>query len=101
MKPLPPRAWTALALAACLAACDARLPEPDSPGARLYARRCGGCHRLYAPGVMTFEMWKVMVARMQGELARRGVPTLTREEEDLLLTYLRRHAADAGKGGSQ
>ena len=40
----------ALALGLLAAGCDARLPEPDSPGARLYAARCTGCHRLYAPG---------------------------------------------------
>ncbi|MDX2167151.1 MAG: hypothetical protein SF182_08815 [Deltaproteobacteria bacterium] len=81
-----------VALALAASACDARLPEPDSPGARLYAARCGGCHRLYAPGSMTGEMWKVTVARMQGELARRGVPTLNADEQATLLAYLDQHS---------
>ncbi len=73
-------------------ACDARLPDPESPGAQLYANRCGGCHRLYAPGSLTAEMWKVTVARMQGELARRGVPPLTADEQAQLLAYLQQHS---------
>ncbi len=81
-----------LALAVALAACDARLPDPDTPGAQLYATRCGGCHRLYAPASLTAEMWKVTVARMQGELARRGVPPLTSEEQATVLAYLQQHS---------
>jgi hypothetical protein len=84
------RLLAALALAA--AACDAKLPEPETPAAQLYAARCAGCHRLYAPGSLTAEMWKVTVARMQGELARRGVPPLTADEQASLLAYLERHS---------
>ncbi len=83
----------AVLLASAIAAgCDARLPEPESPGAQLYAARCGGCHRLYAPGVMTEEMWKLTVTRMQGEMARRGVAPLTADEQARLLDYLDRHS---------
>jgi hypothetical protein len=86
-------AAVAVLVAAALAAgCDARLPDPESPGARLYADRCRGCHRLYAPGVMTTEMWKITVTRMQGELARRGLPTLSDDEQTRLLDYLDHHS---------
>lgn len=81
-----------IGLAGLAAACDARLPDPESPGAQLYAARCGGCHRLYAPGVLTTAMWKVTVTRMQGELARRGVAPLTAAEEATLLAYLDQHS---------
>ena len=64
------------------AGCQVELPEPESPGARLYAERCGGCHRLYAPKVLTAAMWKVMVQRMQQEMLRRRVPTTPRERGD-------------------
>jgi hypothetical protein len=77
------------------AACDARLPEPDSPGARLYKERCSGCHRLYAPQLMKPEMWRLTVKRMQGEMARRGFAPLDENESALLLSYLERH----GGGG--
>lgn len=81
-----------LALLVCLAACDTSLPEPESPGARLYAERCSGCHRLYAPHSMKAEMWKLTVKRMQGELARRGLRPLDGSETALLLSYLERHS---------
>jgi hypothetical protein len=87
--------WAGLALGLGLlaASCDAGLPDPTSQGARLYAARCTGCHRLYAPGVLTSAMWKITVARMQGELARRGVPPLSAAEQALLLEYLDQHGA--------
>ena len=72
--------------------CSPTLPEPDSPGARLYKERCDSCHRLFAPSTLKFEMWKVQVDRMQGEMARRGVPPLTTEERATVLDYLKRHS---------
>ncbi|MGH7787818.1 MAG: hypothetical protein ACRERC_13170 [Candidatus Binatia bacterium] len=89
-------ARTAALLALLAGGCDAALPEPESAPALLYAQRCAGCHRLYAPGLMTGEMWKVTVARMQGELARRGLPPLDAAQQASLLDYLSRHASDRG-----
>jgi len=80
-------------VSAMAAGCTPTLPDAESAGAQLYADRCGGCHRLYAPESMKAEMWKVQVERMQGEMVRRGVPALTPAERDTLLTYLRRYAA--------
>ena len=80
----------AAVLALLVAACGPKLPEPDSPAAQLYARRCNSCHRLYAPGAMKFEMWKMQVDRMQGEIVRHGLPPLTDSERTLLLQYLER-----------
>lgn len=80
------------AAAAAAAGCNASLPDPDSPGARLYAERCGGCHRLYAPGSMTAEMWRLQVERMHGDMARRGRRPLTPAETAVLLDYLRQHS---------
>ncbi len=92
------RTGLALLAAGLGAACNPRLPDPDSPGARLYAERCtGGCHRIYAPGLMTGEMWKIQLDRMQGELVRRGLPPLTPEEYALVLDYLQRHSTGAGE----
>ena len=81
-----------LGLLLLTAACGPSLPDPDAPGARVLRERCGGCHRLYAPGTMTVEMWKFQVARMRDEFARRGMPWLTAEEERALLGYLGAHA---------
>ena len=91
------RAGAAFVIAVLALGCDARLPDPESPGARLYAARCTGCHRLYAPGVLSAEMWKITVARMQGELARRGLPPLSADDQAVLLEYLDRHST--GRAG--
>jgi mono/diheme cytochrome c family protein len=89
--PATGRVTALLAFSSLLAAC-ANLPEPESAGARLYTDRCGGCHRLYLPGSLKYDMWKYQVERMQGELRRRGIPPLTAEESATLLDYLERHS---------
>lgn len=74
------------------AACAPELPEPDSPGAVVLRTRCGGCHRLYAPGSMTYAMWEVQMDRMRRLYAERGHPWLPADEERALLAYLAAHA---------
>lgn len=74
------------------AACSPKLPEPDSPAAQLYAQRCDTCHRVFAPSTLKYEMWKIQVDRMQGEMARRGLPPLTPQERTMLLDYLKRNS---------
>ncbi|HUI26818.1 MAG TPA: hypothetical protein VL403_12110 [Candidatus Kryptonia bacterium] len=69
-----------------------KLPDPDSPGARLYAARCNSCHRVYAPSLLKFEMWKYQVDRMQNEIVRHGLPPLTPDELTTLLDYLKRYS---------
>lgn len=70
-----------------------QLPEPDSPGARLYAERCtAGCHEAYHPGTMKPAMWKLMVDRMQIDITRAGQPPLTEGERQVILEYLTRHS---------
>ena len=71
---------------------DVALPDADSRGAVVLRTRCNNCHRVYAPGSMTFEMWKVQVERMRGEFARRGVPWLAPADEQALMDYLAAHA---------
>ncbi len=85
-------AASAVALAISFGGCNSPLPEPDSPAAQLYTQRCGGCHRIYSPGVLKFEMWKLTLQRMQGEMARRGAKPLTPDETSTLLDYLQRHS---------
>jgi len=81
-----------VALCAAMAVGCTKLPDPDSPGAKLYAARCNTCHRVYAPGLLKFEMWKYQVERMQGEMERRGIPPLTPSEKATVLDYLRKHS---------
>ena len=84
-------ALTLLIGGATAAGCT-RLPEPDSPAAKLYAARCNSCHRVYAPGLLKFEMWKYQVDRMQGEMVRRGIPPLAPQEMTTILDYLRKYS---------
>jgi cytochrome c5 len=91
------RRLSMLALLVLAGACATALPDPESSGARLYATRCNGCHRLYAPRVLTGTMWEMQVDRMQREMSVRGVAPLTAEERSVLLAYLKAHATDGPK----
>jgi hypothetical protein len=74
-----------------LEACRA-LPEPESPAARVYAERCGDCHRAYMPGSMTWPMWEYQLGRMRLLYAQLRRPWLSPQEESLVIDYLQRHA---------
>ena len=76
--------------------CAHGLPDADSPGAQLYAARCGTCHALHEPRALTAAMWDVQVERMRETMRRRGARPLTTDEEAVLLGYLHAHATDAG-----
>ena len=74
------------------AGCGGSLPDPESPGAHVLVARCGGCHRVYAPGSMTAEMWRFQLGRMRALFADRGIPWLAPDDERALLDYLIAHA---------
>ena len=74
------------------AGCGGSLPDPESPGAHVLVARCGGCHRVYAPGSMTAEMWRFQLGRMRALFADRGIPWLAPDDERALLDYLITHA---------
>ena len=82
-----------LALGMLLVGCGPGLPEPQSAGAQAFMRRCGECHRPYAPGSMTWPMWEYQLARMQLLFTQLHRPWLSPEEERLVIEYIRRHAA--------
>jgi hypothetical protein len=73
-----------------------KLPDADSPGAQAFARRCGECHRPYAPGSMTWPMWEYQLGRMKTLFGQLRRPWLSDEEERLVVDYLRQHAAGQG-----
>ena len=75
--------------------CNASLPDPESPAAQLYRQRCSPCHRLYAPSLLTAEMWQVIVARMEQQMRRAGSPPLSAEESRMILEYLQKHSSSA------
>ena len=70
------------------------LPELGSSAEQLYARRCGGCHRLYLPSTMTSAMWAEQVAAMQLKMAQAGVAPLSNSERREILDYLQRNAGN-------
>lgn len=91
----------AIALGLLVAACQAELPEPQSPGARLYRAQCDtGCHRLFQPGSMTAAMWEIQVERKQREFRRTGRRPLTDAQVAVLLAYLSRHSFGASPDAS-
>ncbi len=81
-----------MAIGALLAAGCTTLPEADSAGAQTFARRCGECHRPYAPGSMTWPMWEYQLGRMRLLFTQLRRPWLSPEEEELVTDYLKRHA---------
>ena len=78
-----------------VAGCTRALPDAGSPGAQVYAARCGTCHEPHDPHSLTAAMWGVQVDRMQETMRRRGVTPLDEHEKTLVLDYLRRYATDA------
>ena len=81
------------AAALLLVGCNHALPEQGSPGAQLYAARCGGsCHRAYDPRSLTAAMWEMQVGAMQAKIAAAGRAPLTPAEQRAILDYLRRNA---------
>jgi hypothetical protein len=83
----------AAALAAGASACARKaLPEQGTYAERIYANRCGGCHKPYPPGALTPAMWQLQVRMMQDRIARAGLPPLTGKQREAILDYLTRHA---------
>lgn len=86
-------AWLAAAGAATTMGCVPKpLPEEGSPSALLYVEKCGTyCHRPYQPVALKPKMWETMVARMEIEMVRRGMP-FSPSDRAQILDYLSRNA---------
>jgi len=80
------------ALVIAATGCAASLPDPTSRGAQVLTERCSGCHRVYAPALLTADMWRYQVERMRGVFAQYGRPWLAPADEQALLDYLTKHA---------
>ena len=76
-----------------LAACQSKLPEENSPAARLYVERCGTCHAAYNPRSLTAAMWDTQMKLMEDKCIRQkgGLP-LTAEQRKTILDYLIRNS---------
>lgn len=86
-------AWLAAAGAATTIGCTSKpLPEEGSASALLYVEKCGTyCHRPYQPVALKPKMWETMVARMEIEMVRRGMP-FSSSDRAQILDYLKRNA---------
>ena len=86
------RAAIALAFVLASACKPASLPDATSPGAQVYASKCGNCHVPYNPHEMTASMWDTQVTMMEVKIQAAGMPPLTSEERESILEYLKRNA---------
>jgi mono/diheme cytochrome c family protein len=68
------------------------IPDAESPAARLYAGRCGGCHAVPHPARLTYPGWVQLLPLMERRMAERGMPPLSEAERNQILAYLKAHA---------
>ena len=88
------------ALAMSLSACqspwsEVAAPEvidPESPGAQVLVEYCSGCHAPPGPASRTAGEWPGVVHRMQEQRRMRGFSPMTKEQIEVLVAYLQRHA---------
>jgi hypothetical protein len=81
------------------AGCSRELPEPESRGARLYAKFCSGegCHDAIPPARGGARYWDVQYRRMLELMRQQRFPLPDAVEEREILAYLHRHARKAKK----
>ncbi len=66
--------------------------ETNDAGENLYKSRCGMCHQLPEPGMLTAMQWRIVLETMQKRMGHLGMPPLTEAEYRQILDYLSRHA---------
>jgi mono/diheme cytochrome c family protein len=79
-------ALVAMAVLLSALACASALPAAAGPetetGRTLYAGKCHGCHRLYAPARVTPEKWPALMEKMAAK------SKLSEEEKRQVLAYV-------------
>jgi hypothetical protein len=67
------------------------IPEPNSPGAKLYQNRCAQCHGL--PGVTrhTPEQWDQLLVMMDDFMQKKNIE-FSDQEKKLIREYLHRNS---------
>jgi hypothetical protein len=75
------------------AGCSRPLPEAGTPAAELYRSRCGTrCHAAVAPRSMKYEVWEMVLPRMERRIGEAREPPLTAAERESIRVYLERNA---------
>jgi hypothetical protein len=67
------------------------IPEPESPGAELYLKKCTQCHGLPAPQRHTAEQWDHLLVMMQSFMDKKNL-AFPEDEKKLIKDYLHRNA---------
>jgi hypothetical protein len=67
------------------------VPEPESPGARLYLKKCTQCHGLPAPKRHTAEQWDYLLVMMESFMEKRGLD-FPADEREMIRNYLHKNA---------
>ncbi len=67
------------------------VPEPESPGAKLYLKKCTQCHGLPGPKRHTAEQWDHLLVMMESFMGEKGL-AFPVEEKKLIRDYLHRNA---------
>jgi len=93
----PMSARLAVLLACCAltsVACNAKLPDANSPGARTYVKYCSvdGCHDAIPPKQAGRGYWDAKLSSMLGVIQKTGRPMPTPEEIEAIRSYLHEHA---------
>ena len=81
-----------------LAACGAKLPEPESEGARLYVQYCSGagCHDPIPPQVDSMGYWNNQYDRMIILMRDQSWPLPDPTQDRKIRDYIEKHALKAG-----
>lgn len=71
-----------------------RLPDADSPGAKLIGTYCTQCHAAPRPTLHTAEEWTRVTERMHARMngGWKGVKTPTQQEIENIVAYMQKHA---------
>ena len=67
------------------------IPESESPGAKLYLKKCTQCHGLPAPKRHTAEQWDHLLVMMESFMDQRNL-AFPKDEKKLIKNYLHRNA---------
>jgi hypothetical protein len=67
------------------------IPESESPGAKLYLKKCTQCHGLPAPKRHTAEQWDHLLVMMQSFMEQRKL-AFPEDEKKQIRDYLHRNA---------
>jgi hypothetical protein len=77
----------------CMTGCSMTqtIPESESPGAKLYLKKCTQCHGLPAPQRHTAEQWDHLLVMMESFMDQQNL-AFPKDEKKLIRDYLHRNA---------